>query len=91
MKRRHLLTLPFLLPVLSGFNRAAASINYAVVQPGLPLIFPRDHGAHPDYRTEWWYVTGAVDTPIVGTEFLAEAWHSELPAPVFQPGDTDVY
>jgi predicted secreted hydrolase len=20
--------------------------------------FPRDHGAHPDYRTEWWYFTG---------------------------------
>jgi predicted secreted hydrolase len=24
------------------------------------LRFPRDHGAHPDLRTEWWYVTGAV-------------------------------
>lgn len=22
------------------------------------LTFPRDHGAHPDLRTEWWYVTG---------------------------------
>ncbi|HEY6000755.1 MAG TPA: lipocalin-like domain-containing protein [bacterium] len=22
--------------------------------------FPRDHGAHPDYRTEWWYFTGIV-------------------------------
>ncbi|HBH86743.1 MAG TPA: carotenoid 1,2-hydratase [Syntrophaceae bacterium] len=20
--------------------------------------FPKDHGAHPDYRTEWWYFTG---------------------------------
>ncbi len=20
--------------------------------------FPRDHGAHPDYQTEWWYYTG---------------------------------
>jgi predicted secreted hydrolase len=20
--------------------------------------FPRDHGAHPDFRTEWWYFTG---------------------------------
>lgn len=34
--------------------------------PGLPawalrprtLNFPRDHGAHPELRTEWWYVTG---------------------------------
>jgi predicted secreted hydrolase len=22
------------------------------------LRFPRDHGAHPEYRTEWWYATG---------------------------------
>ena len=22
------------------------------------LVFPRDHGAHPELRTEWWYVTG---------------------------------
>jgi predicted secreted hydrolase len=24
------------------------------------LQFPRDEGAHPDYRLEWWYVTGWV-------------------------------
>lgn len=22
------------------------------------LVFPRDHGSHPDLRTEWWYITG---------------------------------
>lgn len=22
--------------------------------------FPRDHGAHPEYRTEWWYFTGGL-------------------------------
>jgi predicted secreted hydrolase len=22
------------------------------------LTFPKDHGAHPGYRTEWWYYTG---------------------------------
>ena len=25
-----------------------------------PLVFPEDHGAHPDTRIEWWYVTGTV-------------------------------
>ena len=25
------------------------------------LDLPRDHGAHPGTRTEWWYVTGLVD------------------------------
>ncbi len=26
------------------------------------FVFPRDHGAHPDFRTEWWYVTGWLKT-----------------------------
>jgi predicted secreted hydrolase len=21
-------------------------------------VFPRDHGAHPNFKTEWWYFTG---------------------------------
>jgi predicted secreted hydrolase len=39
---------------------AAAPSPYPVVRPGVVLVFPRDHGAHPDFRTEWWYVTGWV-------------------------------
>jgi predicted secreted hydrolase len=30
--------------------------------PGRPLTFPRDYGSHPDFRTEWWYVTGWLRT-----------------------------
>ncbi len=41
---------------------AQAQVQYATVFPR-PLIFPRDHGAHPDYRTEWWYLTGWLDGP----------------------------
>ena len=26
--------------------------------PGYAWSFPRDHHAHPEYQTEWWYVTG---------------------------------
>jgi len=26
-----------------------------------PFKFPDDHGAHPAYRMEWWYVTGIVE------------------------------
>ena len=33
-------------------------IDYPVVRAGAPFQFPRDHGAHLPYRTEWWYVTG---------------------------------
>ncbi|WP_374943217.1 lipocalin-like domain-containing protein [Sphingomonas sp.] len=35
---------------------------YPVVRPGVAIRFPADHGAHPDYRTEWWYVTGWLKT-----------------------------
>lgn len=35
---------------------------YPVVRPGMAFRFPADHGAHPDYRTEWWYVTGWLRT-----------------------------
>ena len=28
------------------------------VRPGAALVLPRDLGAHPDFRSEWWYVTG---------------------------------
>jgi predicted secreted hydrolase len=26
--------------------------------PAKRLVFPRDFGAHPDFQTEWWYITG---------------------------------
>lgn len=33
------------------------SEGFASVVPGKTLEFPRDHGPHPDYRIEWWYLT----------------------------------
>jgi predicted secreted hydrolase len=30
--------------------------------PGQALAFPRDFGAHPSFRTEWWYATGWLTT-----------------------------
>jgi len=45
-----------------GFAPAAAThastTTYPDVVRGAPLAFPRDHGAHDAYRTEWWYLTG---------------------------------
>lgn len=31
--------------------------GFAVPEPGKAFTFPVDHGAHPDYRIEWWYLT----------------------------------
>jgi predicted secreted hydrolase len=27
------------------------------------MTFPHDHGAHPEHRTEWWYLTGWLQRP----------------------------
>ena len=41
----------------------AAPPVYAPVTNSRALAFPVDFGAHPNYRTEWWYVTGWLKTP----------------------------
>jgi len=46
-----------------GFPSSAfPQTKYPKVIPGHSFQFPRDHGAHPDYRQEWWYVTGWLKT-----------------------------
>ncbi|MFP4129372.1 MAG: lipocalin-like domain-containing protein [Halorhodospira sp.] len=35
--------------------------GYARARGPQPFDFPQDHGAHPDYRHEWWYVTGNLE------------------------------
>jgi predicted secreted hydrolase len=42
----------------------AAKVDYPRVLPGGSFSFPRDHGAHPDFRIEWWYVTGWLNDEI---------------------------
>jgi len=39
-----------------------AAPAYAPVTPGHSIEFPADYGSHPDFRTEWWYVTGWLTT-----------------------------
>jgi predicted secreted hydrolase len=41
----------------------AGAVEFAPVLPGRRLTFPLDHGAHPDFRTEWWYATGWLTLP----------------------------
>ena len=37
---------------------ATAAADFAVPDPRYRLRFPQDHGSHPGFRIEWWYVTG---------------------------------
>ena len=43
--------------------RYAADTAYAPVIATRPMSFPQDYGSHPQFRTEWWYVTGWLTTP----------------------------
>ena len=43
---------------LAAAPSTRAAVRYPVVTPGYRIEFPRDHGAHPEFRQEWWYVTG---------------------------------
>ena len=39
-------------------DAARPSGAFAIAAPGYRFSFPRDHGSHPAFRTEWWYFTG---------------------------------
>lgn len=44
---------------------SAASIDtrgFTLAEPPADIRFPRDHGPHPSFQTEWWYYTGNLET-----------------------------
>ncbi len=36
--------------------------GFRLAEPGYVYEFPRDHGSHDEFRTEWWYYTGHLST-----------------------------
>ena len=57
MKRRSLLASLPMLALPRAFAKEVPVV-YDEVRKSHPVTFPRDYGAHPGFRTEWWYVTG---------------------------------
>lgn len=49
-----------MLAMLPAIALCGAEFKKAL--PGYEFVFPRDHGSHPEYRTEWWYYTGHLRT-----------------------------
>lgn len=45
----------------SGLGTGAE--GFATPAPNPTFSFPADHGAHPDYRIEWWYITANLKGP----------------------------
>jgi predicted secreted hydrolase len=37
--------------------------GFSIPQPSPDFSFPADHGPHPDYRIEWWYLTANLTGP----------------------------
>jgi len=65
-------------PAGEGFRRATSARRF---------VFPRDHGSHPGFRTEWWYFTGNLETK-EGRRFGYQLTFFRLaltPAPVARP------
>ena len=76
--RRAIIGASLLAPIGSMLARAQGfaglggeSEGFASVVPGKTLEFPRDHGPHPDYRIEWWYLTANLRDE-AGTEWGAQ-------------------
>ncbi|MBK7493665.1 MAG: carotenoid 1,2-hydratase [Nitrosomonas sp.] len=56
------ITLVLLFLSLLGTAALAESERLKPVTPGYKLVFPQDYGAHQDFRIEWWYITGWLET-----------------------------
>ncbi len=51
---------PFAAMAQGFAGLATDAQGFAMPERGAALEFPRDHGAHPDFRIEWWYVTATL-------------------------------
>lgn len=47
---------------LAALLGSAADPGFARALEPREFVFPRDHGPHPGFRNEWWYVTGNLDS-----------------------------
>jgi len=51
-----------LIAALVSVFLIATGFAYQLALPGRKLAFPADHYSHPDFKTEWWYYTGHLET-----------------------------
>ncbi|MEM1377232.1 MAG: lipocalin-like domain-containing protein [Pseudomonadota bacterium] len=86
---RIVLVLTVLFPVAvfaQGFAGLGTDADgFSIPQPGKEFVFPRDHGAHADFRIEWWYLTANLESAD-GTQYGLQ-W--TLFRSALQPTDTN--
>ena len=73
--------------LLSGVALALpwASPSHAAGVHPRPLVFPADFGAHSETRTEWWYITGALESGAERLGFQVTFFRSRTDVPVDHP------
>jgi predicted secreted hydrolase len=49
-------------PAVASPSATQPASGFAAALEPRAFVFPRDHGPHGDFRQEWWYVTGNLDT-----------------------------
>ena len=47
---------------LPGRGEGEGAFTYQLALPGRRLSFPADHYSHPDFKIEWWYYTGHLES-----------------------------
>src|ERR1051326_5210655 len=48
----------WLAAAMAALLVVSVEAQYRKALPGYKYQFPRDHFAHPEFQTEWWYYTG---------------------------------
>src|SRR4051812_48655451 len=47
---------------LDAIRNTGSTAGFALAIEPRNFEFPQDHGPHPQFRHEWWYVTGNLDS-----------------------------
>lgn len=81
------LLLALLVGLAHADGPARTADGFEVPQPGRQFVFPRDHGSHPGFKVEWWYVTGHLEAGN-GRRFGFQATFFQNAGPVPDPPAT---
>ena len=63
----------FLLTLTTTSTLFAQGTPFRQAKVGYDYQFPRDHGSHPDFKLEWWYLTGHLKSTSTGRRFGFQA------------------
>ena len=58
MRAIFVLMVCFISPAIFAADSPPSAFRFSSAKPGYVYAFPRDHGSHEQFQTEWWYFTG---------------------------------